>query len=177
MQPAYPVGMGESIRKQRRRKKLKALLDEVGGPAQAERDTGTPKTHFSAMAAGTRGLGDQLAAKLESAYGKPPGWFDADQNAYWPFTDELQQKVAILSDEELTKAENVLRAHLGMRQKVVSVFTNNTQIADEEPGHGRHSRDTEEGAGPLAEAEVPAPNKHARKTDRRPARQKGSGGH
>ncbi len=69
----------ESFRRARRRAKLALLLDEFGGPAQVARETETPKSHFSAMTAGKRGLGDELAAKLEAAYNKPPGWFDADE--------------------------------------------------------------------------------------------------
>lgn len=54
----------ESPRRARRRAMLIKLLDEFGGPAQVARETGTPKSHFSALVAGERGLGDALAAKL-----------------------------------------------------------------------------------------------------------------
>lgn len=40
------------------------------------RESGTPKSHFSAMVNGSRGMGDGLAAKLEALYAKPSGWFD-----------------------------------------------------------------------------------------------------
>lgn len=78
MQVAYPQEMEkiESPRRRRRRLRLDVLLQEAGGVAQVARETGTPKSHFSAMSAGNRGLGDALAAKLERVYGKPPGWFD-----------------------------------------------------------------------------------------------------
>jgi transcriptional regulator with XRE-family HTH domain len=36
---------------------------------------------------------------------------------FWPFTDELRKKVLLLSDEELARAEDVLRAHLGLPQQ------------------------------------------------------------
>lgn len=52
------------------------LLAEFGGPAQVARESGTPKSHFSAMSAAKRGLGDDLAEKLETLYNKPAGWFD-----------------------------------------------------------------------------------------------------
>lgn len=68
----------ESPRRARRRAMLIKLLDEFGGPAQVARETGTPKSHFSALVAGERGLGDALAAKLEGVYNKPEGWFDSD---------------------------------------------------------------------------------------------------
>lgn len=66
----------ESPRKIRRRERLKLLLAEEGGPAEVARIVDTPRTHFSAITGGSRGLGDELAAKLESAFGKPAGWFD-----------------------------------------------------------------------------------------------------
>lgn len=66
----------ESHRRYRRRVRLIQLLNEYGGVAQIGREAGTPKSHLSAMASGSRGLGDILAAKLESTYGKPEGWFD-----------------------------------------------------------------------------------------------------
>ena len=66
----------ESPRKKRRRLRLEQLLLEFGGAAQVARESGTPKSHFSAMTSGARGLGDALAAKLESIYNKPLGWFD-----------------------------------------------------------------------------------------------------
>lgn len=78
MQVAYPPVMeeSESPRKKRRRLRLEMLLNEFGGAAQVARESGTPKSHFSAMTSGTRGLGDALAQKLEAVYDKPEGWFD-----------------------------------------------------------------------------------------------------
>src|SRR3989338_2359921 len=82
MQVAYAMEMEktESPRRVRRRLRLEKLLSEYGGAAQVARESGTPKSHFSAMISGTRGLGDGLAAKLEGLYGKPEGWFDASDN-------------------------------------------------------------------------------------------------
>lgn len=78
MQVAYASQMDEteSPRKKRRRLRLEQLLLEFGGAAQVARESGTPKSHFSAMTSGARGLGDALAAKLEAIYNKPLGWFD-----------------------------------------------------------------------------------------------------
>ncbi len=80
MQVAYDKNMenSESPRRTRRRLRLIQLLAEVGGPTQAALETGTPKSHFSALVAGNRGVGDQLAEKLEKHYNKPVGWFDAE---------------------------------------------------------------------------------------------------
>lgn len=78
MQVAYSDAMedSESPRKRRRRQRLELLLQEFGGAAQVARESGTPKSHFSALSNGARGLGDALAEKLETIYNKPPGWFD-----------------------------------------------------------------------------------------------------
>ncbi len=69
-------GQGESPRRARRRKNLEQLLADLGGAAQVARESGTPKSHFSAMLNRKRGLGDGLAEKLEKLYDKPVGWFD-----------------------------------------------------------------------------------------------------
>ena len=83
MQVAYAMKMEkvESPRRLRRRLRLQELLGEFGGAAQVARESGTPKSHFSAMISGSRGLGDGLAAKLEDLYGKPAGWFDENVSA------------------------------------------------------------------------------------------------
>jgi len=72
----------ESPRRLRRKAKLIELLTEFGGASQVARESGTPKTHISAMVSGTRGLGDQLAGKLEKRYGKPSGWFDSATHSF-----------------------------------------------------------------------------------------------
>lgn len=103
--------------------------------------------------------------------------FDGVGDAYWPFSDELQQEVLLLRDEELVKAENVLRAHLGLSQRNTSDLTNRKEIATDEREGISYPAGTEEGAGPLDEAEISeAPKRNARQTNRGPARQKGSGG-
>lgn len=68
----------ETPRRFRRRNRLEELLGEYGGAAQVARESGTPKSHFSALLAAKRGLGDELAAKLETLYDKPEGWFDSE---------------------------------------------------------------------------------------------------
>ncbi|RYF76818.1 MAG: S24 family peptidase [Comamonadaceae bacterium] len=81
MQLAYARTMDktedrESPRRVRRRAQLEQLISEVGDAAQVARTSGTPSSHISAIRNASRGLGDKLAAKLEEAFGKPPGWFD-----------------------------------------------------------------------------------------------------
>jgi hypothetical protein len=82
MQYAYAEKMVEpSIRRARRQKKLDVLVRELGGVTQAALLSGTPKSHFSAMLAGRRGVGDALAQKLEVIAEKPAGWFDSEDGA------------------------------------------------------------------------------------------------
>jgi phage repressor protein C with HTH and peptisase S24 domain len=77
MHVAYPRGVKiSSPRHIRRQERLQELVEEAGGPAQLQRISGTPSSHISAMLSGNRGMGDQLAAKLEQAMGKPAGWMD-----------------------------------------------------------------------------------------------------
>ena len=78
MQVAYIKKMEiiDSPRKIRRKERLIALLAMHGGATQVAIESGTPKSHISAMIKGSRGIGDKLAAKLEALYGKEPGWFD-----------------------------------------------------------------------------------------------------
>jgi hypothetical protein len=66
----------DSPRQNQRRAQLRRLIEEAGQAADLARLSGTPKTHLSAILAGRRGIGDQLAAKLESVMGKPAGWMD-----------------------------------------------------------------------------------------------------
>lgn len=86
----------ESPRRRLRRARLELLLAEFGGAAQVARESGTPKSHFSAMVNGTRGMGDSLAAKLEELYGKPQGWFDQPLPTNMG-TEEDQNTVKMLS--------------------------------------------------------------------------------
>ena len=53
---------------------------EAGGVVALGRLVGTPKSHISALAAGARGVGDGLAAKLEATMQKPAGWMDLDSD-------------------------------------------------------------------------------------------------
>lgn len=103
MQVAYPAVMAyDSPRQVRRRENLQRLLDENGGAAQVAREVSTPKTHFSAILAGRRGLGDLLAQKLERHFDKPAGWIDSDltdQTALPVEISELAAEAAALPPE------------------------------------------------------------------------------
>ena len=66
----------DSPRQNQRRAQLQKLIEEAGQAADLSRLSGTPNTHLSAILAGRRGIGDQLAAKLEAVMGKPAGWMD-----------------------------------------------------------------------------------------------------
>jgi plasmid maintenance system antidote protein VapI len=66
----------ESPRRKIRRLKLQELVNECHGQAEFARLYGTPKSHISSLLAGKRGIGDDLASKLERQFDKPEGWFD-----------------------------------------------------------------------------------------------------
>lgn len=92
----------ESPRRIRRRERLKLLLAEEGGPAEVARIVDTPRSHFSAITGGSRGLGDALAAKLEKAFNKPAGWFDI------PVSPDLEPvEVDLDNSDEISRIRKV----------------------------------------------------------------------
>lgn len=103
MQVAYikKVEKTESPRRQRRKMQLVSLIEEHGGASQVARESGTPKSHLSAMVAGRRGVGDELAKKLEGIYAKPEGWFDAvnlaDGRQYTNADPQITELQAVVS--------------------------------------------------------------------------------
>lgn len=80
MQVAYarkvPKEKYQGPRLARRQHWLKVLVSEHGGPAKVGAEIATPPSHVSAMIAGTRGVGDALADRIEEAFDKPNGWLD-----------------------------------------------------------------------------------------------------
>lgn len=100
--------------------------------------------------------------------------FDGVNETYWPFSAELQRIVLRLQEEELIRAENVLRAHLGLAQILASDFANVKQIPSSEPNPPPYADPfKEDGAGPMHQAELPPPKRNARKSNTGPARKKG----
>lgn len=78
MQFAYSSRMTiKSFRHLRRQANLEVLVKEFGGPSAFADLVGTPKSHISALLSGARGVGDQLAAKIERKCNRPHGWMDA----------------------------------------------------------------------------------------------------
>lgn len=91
MQAAYAGGMGSiSLRRQRRQEKLREIVDAFEGKSTGlATASGTPKSHISAMLAGRRGVGDDLAAKFERLAGKPLGWMDEPPGVIAATEDEV----------------------------------------------------------------------------------------
>ena len=77
MQWAYAENMqSPSLRQRRRTAQLQRLVDLHTASVLAAY-IGTPKSHISAILAGRRGVGDELAAKIERKYDMPPGALDS----------------------------------------------------------------------------------------------------
>lgn len=88
MQAAYALGVEQKPRKVRRppkdpslrrlvrKARLKEAIGLAGGVTELADLIGTPKSHISAMQHGARGVGDDLAARIEKALDRPPGWMD-----------------------------------------------------------------------------------------------------
>lgn len=82
MQPAYspPVSLTSPV-KLNRRANLASLMtgpSAIINPTDLARAMGKPKmrSHLSNVASGLKGMGDTLAATIESALGLPSGWMD-----------------------------------------------------------------------------------------------------
>lgn len=91
----------------------------------------------------------------------------------WPFSDELQQKVLSLKDEQVFRLENVMRAHLGLIPQSASSLPSGSAEGQQSDYSGR----LEVGTGALNNAEIPAPQRNAPRTqDRRPKRRQGGRG-
>jgi hypothetical protein len=102
---------------------------------------------------------------------------DGVDETYWPFTDELQKKVIRLSDEELSKAENVLRAHLGLPQLPLLAFHQTAQMSTTLDTPAEQDSSQEAGAGWAEHHNLAAPSSDGnRSEDRGRPRQKGGRG-
>jgi len=113
----------DSPRQTSRRAQLQKLIDEAGNAADLARVTGTPKTHISAILAGRRGIGDQLAAKLESIMGKPVGWMDqpAARVLHYPSNQSTPLQTgepAPAAGAELVRAVRMLALAVSKRGKL-----------------------------------------------------------
>ena len=102
----------ESPRRLRRKARLEEIINEVGSASELARAIGTPKSHISAMAAGRRGVGDDIAGKIERHYGKPEGWFDltiTTPNVKWSLEPEniKQNQPLALTDKAQVATNNV----------------------------------------------------------------------
>jgi plasmid maintenance system antidote protein VapI len=77
MQRAYASAVkSPSRRKLLRQANLETLISEAGGVTALAATVGTEKSYLSAITAGRRGVGDELAARLERCMGKSTGWMD-----------------------------------------------------------------------------------------------------
>jgi len=79
---------------------LMILLRECAGGVQAQlaKDVGSPASYINQIIKGTktpsgatRGVGDDLAQRLEKAYGKPRGWMDTVHHNTLTAREERQE--------------------------------------------------------------------------------------
>ena len=134
----------------------------------------------------TETLKAEPVALMEAKYGYRASWIvtgkgtkkiDQPAEVAWRFTEELQQKVLRLQDEELRRAENILRGFVDLPHLISSDFANSRQHSSSQHGNVPYAVATEDGAGVLDEAEVPAPKTNGRSERvQGPARRKGGGG-
>lgn len=94
-----------------RRRRLQDLLREFGGPAAVAAKTGTVASHLTACEKGRRGIGDDLATKLETGCDKGFGWMD-DDGRRWPFKRVAPEAYAKLDDVTKTRIEGYVEGKL-----------------------------------------------------------------
>lgn len=137
VQVAYAHSMGSQTPRQiRRAARLKTLIEEVGGFTRAEADTGTPRSHLSAIVAGRRGLGDALAAKIERRYKKPAGWFDQADDG-WPFRNISVERYLALTPEDRIWVESKLDSAIAEREELAREEATSKRLGETPPiaGH------------------------------------------
>jgi hypothetical protein len=104
-------------------------------------------------------------------------WERFPEGRGWPLSEELQQKVLLLSDEELYRLETVMRAHLGIAQKTGPTLTVRRQMDTDRRSTVEHDARTEEGAPLPQDIDLLAPKHDGRsKKIQRPAQHKGRRG-
>lgn len=86
MQVAYASEMPKTPsytgpRFQRRQHWINILVGENGGPKAVGAIVDTPATYITAMCRGSRGVGDEIADRLERRFDKPNGWLDRPMDA------------------------------------------------------------------------------------------------
>ena len=103
MQAAYDHEMEDDSetrlgpRKLRRARRLARLVEEQGGNQGAiGAAVGIQKSNMSHLVAGKKGLGDELADRLEAEYGYPNGWLDWPDEALAASVSTLQPPRASL---------------------------------------------------------------------------------
>lgn len=76
-----------------RRKRLQQLVEEYGSQTALADKLGIEQNYISRALRGTKGIGEDFAARLESSTGKPSGWMSRLEKpeAEWPF--EFDKKI------------------------------------------------------------------------------------
>jgi plasmid maintenance system antidote protein VapI len=133
MQAAYHEIMEkvESLRRARRREKLNELVMEAGSATKLAIETGTPKSHISALCSGKRGVGDDLAQKLEGIYGKSAGWFDAASTNQLVTVPQIGgRKLASLGETLESLSEHLKSMDLDTRRSAMLLITDLERAPD-----------------------------------------------
>jgi hypothetical protein len=165
--------------------RIKEVMGDMAPGEFAKACHVTPASVTFWTAGDTKSLRAEPVAWMELRFGYRASWIVtgkgpkkiAEQaSALWRFSEDLQQVLVNLSDDAIATAENVLRAHLGLPQQSVTNVAKSSSSQSAVSVARQYAGATEDGEGALREAELPTPKRHARKSDRRPAHQKGGGG-
>lgn len=105
--------------------------------------------------------------------------FEGVDDAYWPFSEELQKKVLTAPETTIQKLERLMRVELDMpeiEQKLLPAV-NDREHSNSQAQPEADTGATEDGAGGWQEHQVPASNNRhgSRQRNQRPSRAKGRG--
>jgi hypothetical protein len=128
MQVAYACRMGKDRPyRENRRLWLAEVVKDLGGPAKAAAHLESVDTYLTALINGNRGVGDELAGRIEKLKGlavgavdqAPPKASGAGEAAPWPFSDVLTEQVRELSGAERAGIERLVSAALDFRRSAL----------------------------------------------------------
>lgn len=94
-----------------RRARLAKLMEDAGGPKELNRLLKKPldDTYLTSCKTGARNMGDAAANEVERVMHKPFGWLDEDRRAGWPFKGIDRQLFEVLSPDQKTEIQGVVR--------------------------------------------------------------------
>lgn len=98
-----------------RRKRLRQLVEEYGTQTALADKVGVEQNYISRALKGAKGIGEDFAAKLETATGKQTGWMSwlEKPGADWPFEFDRSHWDNLPAEERAELEKSFMRMVLG----------------------------------------------------------------